>query len=222
MLRNGRSRRMRSRTPGMRPLGTACCRALANRRQRRRVNVDLGGAAAGRAGRGRLDGVDRHKVDDAAVQAAAAHHRGAGRKDGLLAGVEDAVAVQVLPIDDVGRGALDEEQFLHRLQRRALALVRVGQKKVILALGAAGADGGAGAPPVDDRRGELVGHLRQPREHVEGGRVQVQPRGLIGDAEGVGHVVVGGRPQDPESAVAQLDRLARHVGVGRRLACQAS
>ena len=95
---------------------------------------------------------------------------------------------RVQAIEQFGRHALDQQEFLDR-RRRAVPL-RVGRRKpgVILRPGAVGALCAGGIDPFHNRVGNVVRHARQAHEHHM--RVGIARNALIGADRAAGLIIV--------------------------------
>ena len=109
----------------------------------------------------------------------------------VLVRVDDAVAVDIAAVEQLRRHTLDQEQFVQRIERGILGVIRRAQAAVIFVLGPARARVGVGIDVVDDGIGDLLSHVRQTdQDVVQDGAARVQQHegvdvdlaGFVGDS----------------------------------------
>ena len=164
-------------------------------------NIDALGAVAERV---RLAAENRHVFEQAGHET--------GGTAGRLIGILDVIEVRIGAVKDVQIGAaIDLGEFFDRLERGVLERCsgRAGRGKGIC----------AGSAPTDNRLGKILRHAWKAFEHGRGGRVQIEFRSFVSEAEhrGIGRIGGSGFANEPECGIPEGNRFSLVVvGIGHR------
>ena len=105
----------------------------------------------------------RLQAEDGQIRRPAAIERAAAV---VLVGVYDAVAIAIVAEQELGGHALHQQQLFESFEGAVLAPVGGSQRKIIIAFGAVGAGIVVGVDPIEDRVGDVIGHIGQFHQHV--------------------------------------------------------
>ena len=174
--------------------------------QLRRVGHGHAGGAVG--GRARFVAVNSDVFENSRIQPSILVVTRRRHSPVVLIGVENTVQIHVLAVENVQISAVHKTQFIHRFEGRVLAQVWRVEPQVGVRLRSAGRVGVGAAPPGNNVGGQLRCHTGKRQQHVRRGRVEIQLRCFIHQAEmrGGGWILTVTASDQPERRLAHRHR----------------